>query len=145
MPEKPVILEIVIPGDIKLLSLLGDLVEIFIQKTLNNGSNIEDLAFQMNLALTEASSNAILHGCKNNPDRSVKIRLELQNDSLTLEVSDNGSGFNLKDINAPEPYQEKGRGLYIIKQLMDSVEYKISDKESKFVMHKKIVPKAKAS
>jgi|Wag4MinimDraft_11_1082651.scaffolds.fasta_scaffold00155_7 serine/threonine-protein kinase RsbW len=145
MSKNPVVLEITIPSDIKLLSMLGDLVEVFLQKCLNNGSDISDLAFQMNLALTEASSNAILHGCKNNPEHYVKVKLELIDDSLTLEVSDNGSGFDLEAVSTPEPYQDKGRGLFIIKQLMDSVEYKVSDEETKFVMHKKIVPQSKAS
>jgi len=44
-----------------------------------------------------------------------------------IRVYDNGQGFDLDLVpcsGCPDPLNEKGRGIYIIRSLMDSVVYK---------------------
>lgn len=84
-------------------------------------------ALNVPVALTEALSNAILRG--NGEDRSKHVRLRARVDEreLVMEVTDEGKGFDFEscmaDPTAPENLsREDGRGLYLMRRLMDRVE-----------------------
>ena len=79
------------------------------------------------VALTEALSNAILRGNGEGTARDVSIRVEIDELQLVAEVRDEGQGFDLdrctEDATLPENVvREDGRGLYLMRQLMDRVE-----------------------
>ncbi|TYB34815.1 MAG: ATP-binding protein [Flexistipes sinusarabici] len=138
MYTKPSVMELTVPGNIKLVSALGEMAELFVKNIIKNDSKIQDLAFKINLVLTEAASNAIFYGCKSNNEQ-VKIKIELDNNTINIEVIDKGGGLELSDIQKPDPFDERGRGLYIIKQFMDSVDYHQNpDGECIFTMKKYI-------
>lgn len=85
------------------------------------------LALNVPVALTEALSNAILRGNRERPDKHVRVRAEVDRERLVLEVADEGAGFDLKtseiDPTSPENLmREDGRGLFLMRRLMDSVE-----------------------
>ena len=85
------------------------------------------LALNVPVALTEALSNAILYGNRERPDRHVHVRAEVDRERLVVEVSDEGGGFDLEtaeiDPTSPENLmREDGRGLFLMRRLMDSVE-----------------------
>ncbi len=85
------------------------------------------LQFSVPLALTEALSNAILYGNREELDRQVRVRAGLERHALILEVTDEGPGFDLdactRDPTAPENLErEDGRGLFLMRRLMDRVE-----------------------
>lgn len=75
-------------------------------------------------SLNEAVTNAIYHGNKQNPNKTIKIEVEIINDKkLICVVEDEGVGFNfniLPDPTAPENLENlTGRGIFIMKQLAD--------------------------
>ncbi len=79
------------------------------------------------VALSEALSNAILYGNSKDPSKSVRLRASLDEVALVLEVADEGGGFDLEactlDPTGPEQVErEDGRGLFLMRQLMDRVE-----------------------
>ena len=85
------------------------------------------LALNVPVALTEALSNAILYGNGDRRDRHVHVRAEVDRERLVVEVSDEGAGFDLEtaeiDPTSPENLlREDGRGLFLMRRLMDSVE-----------------------
>ena len=85
------------------------------------------LTLNLPVALTEALSNAILRGNAEDPAKRVHIHGRLDKDTLVVEVTDEGSGFDLDactiDPTRPERLEsEEGRGLYLMRKLMDSVE-----------------------
>ena len=85
------------------------------------------LQFNVPLALTEALSNAILYGNAEQVDGRVTVRAGVVAHALVLEVGDDGPGFDLeactRDPTAPENIErEDGRGLFLMRQLMDRVE-----------------------
>jgi serine/threonine-protein kinase RsbW len=92
------------------------------------------------LCLEEALVNAIKHGNKLKESRQVKVDYEISNDTLKIAVSDEGEGFdpdNLPNPTVEENLKElKGRGVYIIKRLMDKVEF--NEKANKITMTKYI-------
>ncbi len=85
------------------------------------------VALNVPVALTEALSNAILRGNADDPSRSVELRVEIDDTRLVAEVRDEGNGFDLEacteDATLPENLvREDGRGLFLMRQLMDRVE-----------------------
>ena len=84
-------------------------------------------ALNVPVALSEALANAILRGNGENPQKSVRVHVEVDSDALVMEVVDEGSGFDLdactRDPGDPDNLtDENGRGLYLMRRLMDSVE-----------------------
>lgn len=79
------------------------------------------------VALTEALSNAILRGNAEDPAKRVRVYARVDHVTLVIEVSDEGPGFDfdqcLVDPTTPDRIEsEEGRGLFLMKKLMDSVE-----------------------
>ncbi len=79
------------------------------------------------VALAEALSNAILRGNEEDPEKSVRVRMCLDRRELVLEVRDEGEGFDMQecmvDPTLPEErLREDGRGLFLMRALMDRVE-----------------------
>ncbi len=87
----------------------------------------KDEVFAIRLALDEAVSNAIHHGNKNNPAKKVTIEYKITGDTLTISISDEGSGFDPKSL--PDPTSEEnlttphGRGVMLIEAYMTDVHY----------------------
>ncbi len=80
------------------------------------------------LALDEALSNAIEHGCKNDPSKEVQCLVSFdENGDIVLVVRDPGPGFKPTAIADPRDpanlLKSRGRGVFLINQLMDSVEF----------------------
>ena len=77
--------------------------------------DIEDLK----VAISEACTNAIKHSLE---DRFTIIYTMIEN-GLTIEIIDNGNGYDTSSINEPdiENLKESGMGLFIIEALMDEV------------------------
>ena len=77
--------------------------------------DIEDLK----VAVSEACTNAIKHS---SDDRFTIIYTMIEN-GLTIEIIDNGNGYDTSSINEPdiENLKESGMGLFIIEAIMDEV------------------------
>ena len=77
--------------------------------------DIEDLK----VAVSEACTNAIKHS---SDDRFTIIYTMIEH-GLTIEVIDNGNGYDTSSIHEPdiENLKESGMGLFIIEALMDEV------------------------
>jgi len=79
------------------------------------------------VAFTEALSNAIVCGNNEDEKRNVTAKFELDAASLTLEITDDGDGFDASAVNfSPADgnwlEREDGRGLFLMRSLMDRVE-----------------------
>ena len=81
------------------------------------------------VAVREAIANAMVHGNHCDPEKTVSVSVAVnQNCDLLVNVKDSGSGFDpsrLPDPTAPENLlAPHGRGIFIIRQLMDEVDFK---------------------
>jgi serine/threonine-protein kinase RsbW len=90
------------------------------------GFGDEDQARIM-LTLSEAATNAIVHGNKENPDKKVVITGRLSDKTLIISVQDEGNGFDPSKL--PDPLKkenllnEGGRGVYLIEQYADKIQF----------------------
>lgn len=102
-------------------------VERFLMK-MNAVLKINDERFSTLLVvMTEAVNNAITHGNKRNSAKKVIVTCMREGDALVVTVKDEGKGFNLEAV--PDPIhednllRESGRGVFLMRQLMESVSY----------------------
>jgi serine/threonine-protein kinase RsbW len=90
----------------------------------------EDECDSIAIAVTEAVNNAIIHGNKQDPKKKVYLNISVGNNTLKVIVKDEGKGFNPE--NLPDPLdpenllKESGRGIFILKSLMDEVSFEFS-------------------
>ena len=93
--------------------------------------------FDIRLCAEEAVRNAIVHGNLSDGKKSVKISFEIEKDALIVEVEDEGRGFDpglLPDPAAGDNIMKAaGRGVYLIKRLMDKVEFNETGNRIKMV------------
>ena len=79
------------------------------------------------VALDEAFVNAVKHGNKNDPTKLLRITAELSSTEASFTVEDEGEGFNVHEIPDPcDPanlFRTSGRGVLLIYNIMDEVEY----------------------
>jgi serine/threonine-protein kinase RsbW len=80
------------------------------------------------LALTEALANAVVHGAKNDPSKIIECDVACdEKQGILIIVRDPGAGFDPTKISNPchgeNIYASHGRGIYLINQLMDEVQF----------------------
>lgn len=120
-------IQITVPKQTRYLGLIGRIGENMAHELDTFSGDRETLGHTVNLVLTEALVNAIKHANAAVPDTEVQIRINVCDKELVIRVYDNGQGFDLDLVpsnGCPDPLNEQGRGIYIIRSLMDSVEYK---------------------
>jgi serine/threonine-protein kinase RsbW len=72
----------------------------------------------LEIALTEACANVVKHA---SGAEGIEVRLDVDADHCTVDVVDNGPGFDTGAVGEPRPSSERGRGLFLIKALSDHV------------------------
>ncbi len=79
------------------------------------------------VAVTEAVNNGIIHGNKNDETKNVTVTCSKGNDIIKIFVRDEGEGFKPGEIANPLSEENLmrvgGRGVFLMKAFMQSVEY----------------------
>jgi serine/threonine-protein kinase RsbW len=100
----------------------------------------DSTAFEIKLCIEEAVRNAIVHGNKSDPKRQVRISYWVKDGVFNIEIEDDGKGFDHEAVKDPTKEENllrnSGRGVYLIKKLMDNVRY--NEAGNKISMSKKI-------
>ncbi len=102
-------------------------VEEFVNYFCKDNNLTDDQLANVLLAVTEATTNAIIHANKCDQSKMVTIDVKVNETKLVVRVKDEGKGFDPADIPDPtEPenlLNESGRGVYLMRVYMDNVEY----------------------
>lgn len=125
MKEK-IEVNIQVPNQTRYLGLIGKIGEDMARALKRYHGDREELAYHVNLVLTEAMANAIRHANEGDPEKEVHITISIHEDSLSIRVFDQGQGFDICELPSPDfrGLNEGGRGVYIIRSLMDRVSYR---------------------
>lgn len=123
-PGLRVSLQVDIPSDVGYIERVVDLVR---HPCAELSYNSHQLALNVPVALSEALSNAILRANNEHPDKRVRVRAEVDTTRLVIEITDEGVLFDLdaktRDAtDAANIEREDGRGLFLMRKLMDGVE-----------------------
>jgi len=113
-----------VPSD---LGMVGDAVELVASHLPPGTLSPRRISFNLRTALAEALGNAIRYGTGEDPDRTVRIRVELGRGVVRIHVVDDGLGFDTSrqpDPTLPDNLErEYGRGLFVIRHLVDDVAF----------------------
>lgn len=115
-----------LPSRLDMLSIIDKVVDGIADQLSFEDDDKDAIA----ISVIEAGTNAIQHGYGLDPSQCVEIVFRLTRDSLEVDVRDSGPGFNLslvEDAGAPENLlKPRGRGIFIMRSMMDSVSYDFS-------------------
>jgi len=139
--NKKNISELIVKSHTKNLSLIRDFIS---AKASVAGLCREDIENIM-LAVDEACTNIIKHAYKSYPDGEIVINVEFNEEKISISIIDKGSAFNSGSVPDPDlqKYYKNGRvgglGMYLMKTLMDDVEYiSVPGAYNKVLLSKKI-------
>lgn len=117
-------------------------VEKFLEK-MNKTVHLEEGRYnKLLVATTEAVNNGIIHGNKRDANKKVILTIEVNSQMLTVRVEDEGPGLDpsrLPDPLAQENLmRENGRGVFLMRSLMDEVGFERRSNGSEVVMKMKL-------
>jgi serine/threonine-protein kinase RsbW len=98
----------------------------------------DDTTGTLMLLLSEAVTNAIVHGNKLNPSKTVDVEVRINQKQIVSTVKDQGEGFEPEDADNPLDEENllktSGRGIFLMKQLSEHVEYDENGTILRFVL-----------
>lgn len=119
-------------------------VESFLEK-VNQRTKLNEAQFnKLLVAATEAVNNGIIHGNKRDPNKKVTLTCELNHTALIIRVQDEGPGVDPKTL--PDPLaeenlmRENGRGVFLMRSLMDDIEFEKVPEGSAVIMKMALSP-----
>ena len=119
--------ELIVPSDLKFLAVVEHWLLESLQLEIDQDIDWSNVEKRLRLVVVEVYSNIVRHAHNQKPELPVLIRIELDDNYLSLEVWDQGQGFNIDEYAAPAPgdFQEGGYGWLILHRIMDRVEYQL--------------------
>jgi serine/threonine-protein kinase RsbW len=83
------------------------------------------------LAVDEACTNVIKHAYRFEPDKDITVTVRPNNAAFEISIMDSGTGFDPTRLHTPDMqdyfshFRKGGLGVYLMKRLMDKVEYEM--------------------
>ncbi len=118
-------------------------VEAFLEEASEEWDLSVPLVYRLNLALEEALANIIAYGYDDKNHHEIEIELVKATGDLTITIKDDGHEYNptLKadpDVSLPAEEREiGGLGIFLIKKIMDKVEYQRKENRNHLILTKK--------
>ncbi len=136
------IIRLIIDSDIKNVYFAAAALE----AVCSHLSLSDNTVFNLKLCAVEAVNNCIIHAYGNETGHEVEVVLTMDEDRVQLKVCDRGRPMNpdilsacpacslFDDVERAEDAKVSGRGIAIIKELMDTVYYKVNGGKNCLVM-----------
>jgi serine/threonine-protein kinase RsbW len=134
---KPETIQLTIPSRLELLPIVDQLTAGIAERMEFD----DESRMQISISVMEAGTNAIQHGNRIDPAKSVEMRFTLKPDRLEVAVTDMGPGFDLSrvltDVTSPEHLLDlRGRGIYMMRTCMDQVDFRFGPEGTTVVLVK---------
>ncbi len=115
--------ELVLPSKLEKMSE----VEKLCRRISRRSGLDEDSCDNLAIAITELVNNAMVHGNQLDPTKKVYIRVQYFADAVRVSIEDEGPGFQVEELPDPTTpqnlWKENGRGIYLVRNLVDQVEF----------------------
>lgn len=99
----------------------------FVENIQQKSQLEEETTGNLMLLLSEAVTNAIVHGNKLDESKTVEVEVQINSDKIVSIVKDQGPGFDPNSANNPlkkeNLLKDSGRGIFLINEISDSVDY----------------------
>ena len=112
------------------------------------GLSADDIA-SVNLAIDELISNVINHAYDDTEKHHIQLTVSVEGDLLTLSIDDEGKAFNPIEAPMPDldlPIEKRpigGLGIFLVKSMADTLEYRRERGHNILTMTKKLSPRAR--
>jgi anti-sigma regulatory factor (Ser/Thr protein kinase) len=96
-----------------------------LNKLLAEGRVEPVVGYRFMLALSEAFTNAMIHGNQRNPNKLITVRLQVMEDELVADIIDQGKEGLERIAHRPQPTEssEGGRGVDLIRHYSPGAEF----------------------
>lgn len=98
------------------------------------------LTLNLRVSIAEALANAMLYGNRHDPGKYVRVYVTIDDLHASVTVADEGGGFDpetVPDPTRPENlHRTGGRGIFLMRQLMDEVEFSARGNAVRFVLRR---------
>jgi len=123
-----------------------ELVQVAIESSLDLLDLEETTSHRIGLAVREAVANAIKHGNREEPDKTVEVDCVFESNQVVVRIEDEGQGFDPEKL--PDPLKPEnllkpnGRGVFVMNQFMDEIHYTFRPGGGTIVTMKKLIASA---
>jgi serine phosphatase RsbU (regulator of sigma subunit)/anti-sigma regulatory factor (Ser/Thr protein kinase) len=100
-----------------------------------------DASSEILLAVGEAAANSTRHGQRREGRSEIRVRCAAENRVVSITIADDGPGFDmarLEHTELPDPFASGGRGLFLMRELMDDVRFETSDRGTTVVLRRRV-------
>lgn len=125
-----------LPNDLRAIERA---VEYLMARCHEVGFACDGMRLKLRVGVTEALANAMLYGNGRDPGKRVLVEAHLTTRAVTVRVTDEGRGFDPTRIPDPTLPANRtrpgGRGIFLIRKLMDRVEFNDRGNSITMVLH----------
>ncbi|VAX17256.1 Serine-protein kinase RsbW [hydrothermal vent metagenome] len=113
-------------------------VEKFVADVADELNFNDEIKNSLTLSVSEATSNAIVHGNKLDPKKFVKIKIIVDDDEVIVIIKDEGSGFDPTSVPNPTTpenlLKDSGRGIHIMKTFLKDLQYNFTEDGTEVIL-----------
>ncbi len=117
-------------------------VDVFLEGVLRGLGIDESIIADIAISVSELVNNAIFHGNKTIRDKPIAVKINKKKGAVEITVTDEGNGFDINTVENPiddnNLLKEVGRGLFIVRSLMDSLSLETSESGTSVIITKNI-------
>ena len=101
---------------------------------------------QLQVALDEILSNVIKYAWTDGEKHKLRVSINVRDDGVEVIILDDGKPFDPRSVAPPQPLEAGrrprpgGLGIHMVKQLVDSYDYKRLDGHNQVTLKKRYVP-----
>lgn len=120
-----------------------DEIREFVAGVARQGGFNDKEIYSLQLAADEAASNIIEHAYEGKSEGLIRITCDMQGDEIVITMHDDGKSFNPSNVKQPNlkanlsERQIGGLGLYLMRKLMDKVQYESTPGEGNLLTMRK--------
>lgn len=137
-----VVFRLEIPATFKYLNVVSNSLTAILEQVADMPER-ENLTYNVTLAVHEICTNIIEHAYSGQNDKTIKIKIDLNEQAslLIVDLHDTGQPFDL--AATPDPDLDdapiRGYGLFLVRQLMDEVTYVPGNNENHWRLKKELL------
>ena len=129
---------------IQLVNEIAQLSEItaFLDDLVDEWNLPVTFAMSLNLVLEEAFTNVVFYAFNDEKQHFIDLEFEMQNSQLKIALSDDGREYDPTQKDDPdfsvamEDRSIGGLGVFLIKKIMDTIEYQRKDNRNYLILTK---------
>lgn len=106
-----------LPGDALSVPFVRHMCRTTLENLGAEDASIDDIE----LAVSEACSNVLRHAA--GTEREYELRVRIEDAMCKIHVTDTGAGFEESTLSGPELSAETGRGIHLMRHLVDHLNF----------------------